>query len=124
MANGNGGGLSKDLRSLVVAGIASAAVVIGTPRLWPDITRPDPFTGSEFEKYKEEQKDEHEKIVEQMREEMERRMELEILRQTHRLPPEPTRRRIEALEDAMRELVPEWHPGSNRFSGPMEYYDP
>lgn len=115
------GNISKDLRSLIVAALASAAVVIVTPRVAPELSRPDPMTGTDFKEWRREHiREFHESVEEKFRELLETRIELEILRQTHRLPPEPTRRRIEALEDAMRELVPGWSPGSNRFTGNLQ----
>jgi len=94
-----------DLRALVAGGLSAAAVAIAAPYAIPEVVRPDPFLGADAEKLRAELSETFE-------------LELRLLRAELRLqlPPEPTRLRIQALEDAVRELQPTFRPPTSRFS--------
>ena len=91
-----------------IIGVALVLGAIGggtVPQLAPQLARPDPFTGADARA-----------LETHLEQEMERRMQIMEARILLALPPEHTRRRIEALEDAIREMNPDWRPPTSRFS--------
>jgi hypothetical protein len=101
------GGEGVDLDWRIAIAIAILAGVFGgttVPHLSPNVVRPDPFTATMAK--------EMERRIKDMDMDMERRLterwkhEMELFRIVHsqKCPPEPTRQRIESLEDAMSKV--------------------
>jgi hypothetical protein len=100
-----GGMNNLDWRLLGLALLIGAVGGGTVPQLAPQVVRPDPFTGKNARE-----------LEVHLEGEMERRMQIMETRILLALPPEHTRRRIEALEDAVREMNPDWRPPTSRFS--------
>lgn len=109
---GGGGGPSWQILALAV--VLGAGGGIGT-RLMYD-PRPDPWTGEDAARSR--------KVIEDVISDLKRELKLDQRELEHRLrssrPPQPTRRRIEAVEKAIQRLEREagrdWDPASNQFS--------
>jgi len=95
----------RDLRAVFGGGLAAALVTVLTPMLAPDVVRPDPFTGADWKEQKK-----------ALKASIENEMRLFRAEMAARLPPDATRQRIHALEEAMREVKPGFRPPTARFN--------
>jgi hypothetical protein len=93
-----------DYRTLLLAAIAGLLGGVLPPAVDPQRYRPDPFTGADARA-----------LEQHLEQEIERRLELLERELLLALPPDGTRNRILALEDAMRQALPGWRPPTSRF---------
>ena len=103
-----------DWRILLLVAVVAAASGGIAPTLSPSSYRPDPFTGEDGHK-----------LTEDLKEHIRNELTLFELRHSIFHPPKPVRRRLEALEEAMRELKPGWRPPTKEygsFTGPELTY--
>jgi hypothetical protein len=93
-----------DWRVLLLAAVIAAVSGGIVPTLNPATYRPDPFTGKDGERLKEE-----------LKEHIRHELHIFELRHLAVSPPPAVRRRIEALEEGMRKVIPGWTPPTGQF---------
>lgn len=85
--------------------------------------RPDPFTGAEARALRDELRDELQRHEALLRREFTLDYQRDLLIVQSRMPPQPTRSRVSAIEQWIQSQDEEWQPPTTRWAGQAINFD-